>query len=110
MSRLPAVVTPLLVVVIAIGLQRIPGGKSAQKRGELFSRRVSSRIVSSLCPCVLDVLGWLCLGPWALFKQTTLTAFYRCDPGTVAVVVVVVLLVVVVAAVSIIFVVDTTHT
>lgn len=74
-SRLPAVVTPLLLVVVAIGLQRIPGGKSAQKRGELFSRRVSSRIVSSLCPCVLDVLGWLCLGPWALFKQTTLTVF-----------------------------------
>lgn len=104
MSRLPAVVTPLLVV-IAIGLQRIPGGKSAQKRGELFSRRVSSLIVSvPLCPgCVRLAL------PWALgFVQTNYPdCLCRCDPGTVAVVVVVLL---VVAAVSIIFVVDTTHT
>lgn len=46
-----------------------------QKRTKERRALLPSRRVSSLCPCVLDVLGWLCLGPWALFKQTTLTVF-----------------------------------
>lgn len=97
----------LLLLLLLLGCSAFQAAK-AHKREESSSLFVSPRLASPrLCAPVLDVR--LCLGPCALFKQTTLTAFVdcrRCDPGTVAVVV----LLAVVVVVVFILVVDTTHT